>query len=117
MINVGDVVAYCHSGSHSSRRLNNMTVVKVTKAFIETNDGSRFSAKSFWQIQSSDGNKSDHRGYFIDPETLYWDQREDRQKTILQMNSLFNHLGVAAGSRDWEKTQEAFNNLKSFIEN
>ena len=113
-IKVGDIVAYCYSRNHGCRRLRNMTVTRVMKTFIETNDGSRFSPRDFRQTLFSDGRKG-MRTYHIDPQVSYWNQREEREKMMIRMRSLFNQLSEAAGSRNWEKTQEAFNNLKSFM--
>lgn len=116
MINVGDVVAYCYTGKQNSRRVRNMTVVRVTKTFIETDDGSRFSAKSFWLTRTPDGTKIYvARSHYIDPDVSYWDRRAEREKTVLQMNSLFSQLAEFAGNRNWQKTKEAFSQLKSFM--
>ena len=113
-IKVGDIVAYCYSGNHGFRRLRNMSVVRVMKTFIETNDGSRFSPYNLRQTLFSDGRKG-LSNYRIDPQVSYWDQREEREKVMNQMRLLFSQLSDAAGSQNWEKTQEAFNNLKTFM--
>ena len=113
-IKVGDIVAYCYSGNHGCRRLRNMTVTRVMKTFIETNDGSRFSPHDFRQTLFSDGRKG-MRTYHIDPQVSYWDGKDARDLAIRELNTAFENLTNASRERNWEKVKSCYQALSNLI--
>ena len=113
-IKVGDIVAYCYSGNHGCRRLRNMTVTRVMKTFIETNDGSRFSPHDFRQTLFSDGRKG-LRNYYIDPQVSFWDSKDQRDNAIREINSGFEKLMSAARDRNWDMVKTRFQELSNLI--
>lgn len=111
----GDVVALCYSGTHGTRRLRNVTVVKVMKTFIEIEDGDRFSAVDGRQIRTADGGKG-FKNYYLDTQVSYWDGHEARQKALQELRTKFENLASAANSRNWEQVKACFNELANFID-
>jgi len=113
-IKVGDIVAYCYSGTHGTRRIRNMSITRVMKTFIETNDGSRFSARDFRQTLFSDGRKG-LRNYHIDPQVSYWDGKDTRDLGIRELNTAFENLTNASRERNWEEVKSYYQALSNLI--
>lgn len=114
LLNEGQVVALCYSGSHGVNRLRNVTVTKVKKTFIELEDGSRYSVINYRQIKSFTGGRGVHR-YYLDPQVSYWDLKGERERAIQEINSRFEALITAARQRDWKDTKAAYESLVNLI--
>jgi hypothetical protein len=114
-LQVGDVVAYCYSGSNGTRRLRNVAVTKVAKTFIEIEGGTRFSPIDGRMTRDSNGG-SGIRSYYIDPQTSYWDSKDQREQAIRQLNSGFENLMLAARDRNWEQVKSCFTALTTLID-
>lgn len=113
-LQVGQVVAFCYSGSHGTRRIRNATVTQVKKTFIEIDDGSRYSAVDFRQTSDCRGEKG-LRSYYLDPQVSYWDSKDDRDSEIQILNRLFESMTIASKSRNWDQVKTCFANLSDFI--
>lgn len=107
-IQVGDVVAYCYSGTHGTHRIRNLTITKVMKTFIETDDGTRFSTQDFRQ--------KENRSYHIDVDVAYWDDKEAQDKAIRTINTGFESLISAARERNWKEVKACFNALAELVD-
>ena len=113
-IKVGDIVAYCYSGTRGNRRLRNLSIIRIMKTFIETDDGSRFSPHDFRQTRATDGRKA-LRNYYIDPQVSYWNSKDERDNAIREINSGFEKIISAARNRNWNDLKTAYEALSNLI--
>ena len=112
----GDVVSIVWRPTFSpDRRTGTDNVLRVTKTFVELNGGRKFSTRHGKELKSKVNENPSDRSYLC-TRNEFWEETENRQKIMREMNELFSNLSKAAQERNWEKTKESFAALQKFID-